>query len=235
MRVNAGDNSRCVYGPNTAYGWAATLIVGAGPEVSGYKTAGITVTNGNLHLDAADGYDMYYGFYANAHGIPNAHLFYGGSYNYDSMPQNYGEYAHVCVMQGNRMLRSQAVAHQVVVNASANWGGGANYTYAFYRYNGYTSQMIIGRLSYYQTGGAMAYYTIRVYSQSTGQVWYFPLNSFTNVASNHITVPIYAMFTSGYTTATGWFDIYVYNAGNCVTDGNDILDLHVITLPASNF
>lgn len=237
MRVTDGDNSRCVYGPNSTPGWGATLVVGAGPDVSGFKTAGITVTNGNLHLDAADGYAMYYGFYANSHGsgTSNPHLFYGGNYNYDSMPQNTGEYAQVCVMQGNRMLRSQAVAHQVVVNPSANWGPGANFTYAFYRYNGYTSQMIIGRLSYYQTGGAMAYYTIRIYSQSTGQVWYFPLNSFTNVANNHITVPIYAIFTSGYTTATGWFDIYVYNAGNCVTDGNDILDLHVITLPASNF
>jgi hypothetical protein len=222
-----------VYGPNAT--WGANLIVGATPDVAGPSTAQVIATNGNLHLDGGNSRDIYYGSYANSRSAPNAHIFSGGSYNFGSLPQNYSEYSQVCVMAGDRMLRSQAVAHQVVVYPSNSWGPGTNLVNAFYRFNGYTSQMIIGRLSYYVTGGTMAYPTIRIYSQSTGQVWYFQTNNYTNNSYNHITVPVYAVFTSGYSTATGWFDIYVYNAANCNTDGNDILDIHVITLPVSSY
>lgn len=233
MRVRDGDNSRCVYGPNAT--WGANLIVGSGPEVSGPATAGVISTNGNLHLDGGNSNAIFYGYYANSHGTPNQHLFYGGDYQYNGMPQNSSAYSHVCVLNGDRMFRSQAVAHQVVVYASNSWGPGTNLTYAFYRYNGWTSQMIIGRLSYYVTGNTMAYPTIRIYSQSTGQYWFFQTNNYTNNGYNHITVPIYAIFNEGYTTATGWFDIYVYNNGGANTDTNDILDIHVITLPVSSY
>jgi len=232
-RVNSGDSSYTVYGPNAT--WNANLIVGATPDVAGPSTAQVIATNGNLHLDGGNSNAIYYGYYANNRSAPNSHQFWGGTYVFNQLPQNNSDFSQVCVMNGNQMLRSQAVAHQVVVYASNSWAGGTNLVNAFYRYNGYTSQMIIGRLSYYVSGSTQAYYTMRIYSQSTGQVWYFQLNNFTNFGLNHITVPIYAVFTSGYSTATGWFDIYVYNAGNCITDPNDILDIHVITLPASQF
>ena len=159
----------------------------------------------------------------------------GGTYNFQSLPQNYSDYAQVCVMAGDRMMRSQAVAKSCAIYTSVAWGGGVNIVNAFYRFNAYTSQAIIGRLSYYVSGSTQAYYIIRIYSQQTGQFWYFQYNNFTNVTFNHITVPVYVVFTSGYTSATGWFDIYVYNAGNCITDGNDILDIHLITQPVSGF
>jgi hypothetical protein len=66
-------------------------------------------------------------------------------------------------------------------------------------------------------------------------VWYFQTNNYTNNGGNHITVPIYAIFNGGYTSTTGWFDILVYNGSGCNTDSNDILDIHVITLPVASY
>jgi hypothetical protein len=61
MRVDNGDISTCVYGPNTT--WNARLRVGA--ATSGYDaaTAQIIATNGNLHLDPGYGKDFYIGYY----------------------------------------------------------------------------------------------------------------------------------------------------------------------------
>jgi len=231
QRINSGNDSFTIYQP-TGGTWNATLHVGSGTN---RNTAQVFATDGNLHLDAQQGNGIYYGYYPYAAGTNNAHRFYGSEYYYQGVPQNYDAYARVCVFSGERMLRSQATIHQVVVDPSENWGPGSNWTYAFYRDNGYTSQMIMGRLSYYQTGSYMSYYYIRVYSQSTGQTWTFPINNFTNVASNHITVPFFCVFNRYFTTTTGWFDIYVYNVSGCVTDTNDILDIHVITLPVSDY
>jgi len=233
MRVSSGDTSRCVYGPNAT--WGAYLFVGATPDTAGPSTAQVITTNGNLFLDAGNSNSIYYGYYANSRSVSNQHLFYGGDYRYNAMPQNTSDFSQVCVMNGDRMYRSQAVAHQVVVYASNSWAGGTNLVNAFYRYNGSTSQMIIGRLSYYVSGNTMAYPTIRIASQTTGAVWYFQTNNYTNNGGNHITVPIYAIFNGGYTSTTGWFDILVYNGSGCNTDSNDILDIHVITLPVASY
>jgi hypothetical protein len=70
----AGDNTFNTYYPNGG-SWNATLNIGSGTDRG---TAQVLTTNGNLHLDGAPGYTMYYGYYANSRGSANGHQFYGG-------------------------------------------------------------------------------------------------------------------------------------------------------------
>jgi hypothetical protein len=76
--VNNGDLSKTIYGPNAS--WGAYLEVGAGTNAISSIRAQVLSTNGNLHLDAAVGKDMYCGYYANAGGGANAHRFIGSAY-----------------------------------------------------------------------------------------------------------------------------------------------------------
>jgi len=140
-------------------------------------------------------------------------------------------------MNGSRLYRSQAIQKRQYQNNSIGWGGGVNTTYAFYRYNGYTSVRISGKLSYYVSGATRAYPVLRTYSQSYGTFTYWSLEAFTNVGSNHTTFPIDIVLGGGADLSyqTGWFDIYVYNNGNCNTDTNDQLWINVEVLPSSDF
>ena len=61
MRVDNGDVSTCVYGPNTT--WSGRLRVGAGTSDYDSTTAQIISTSGNLHLDPSKGKDFYLGYY----------------------------------------------------------------------------------------------------------------------------------------------------------------------------
>jgi len=233
--LNAND-SMTVYGPNAS--WGAYLIVGAGTDRSGGATAQVISTNGNLHLDAGNSNDMYYGYYPNSRGTPNTHQFYGSTIVFNSgLPQQDITYAWPVVMNGSRLYRSQAIQKRQYQNNSIGWGGGVNTTYAFYRYNGYTSVRISGKLSYYVSGATRAYPVLRTYSQSYGTFTYWSLEAFTNVGSNHTTFPIDIVLGGGADLSyqTGWFDIYVYNNGNCNTDTNDQLWINVEVLPSSDF
>ncbi len=69
----------------------------------------------------------------------------------------------------------------------------------------------------------MAYPNIRIYSQNSGEYWYFDLRNFTNNGGNHTTFPFQILFTSNNTTTIGWFDVYFYSGGNLYTDSNDQL------------
>jgi len=66
----SGDNSYVYYGPNGT--WGGALYVGATPNRSGASTAQVISTNGNLHLDAGSGNDMYLNYYSNGRPI---HMF----------------------------------------------------------------------------------------------------------------------------------------------------------------
>jgi len=68
LEVTAGDNSITHYGPNTT--WGGRLAVGAANDktaASDAATAQCIVTNGNLHLDAADTRDIYMNHYRGAY------------------------------------------------------------------------------------------------------------------------------------------------------------------------
>jgi hypothetical protein len=68
LEVSAGDNSITHYGPNTT--WGGRLAVGAADDktaASDAATAQCIVTNGNLHLDAADTRDIYMNHYRGAY------------------------------------------------------------------------------------------------------------------------------------------------------------------------
>ena len=51
LHISAGDVSHTLYGPNTT--WGSYLACGSGTSQITPTTAQVTVTNGNLHLDAA--------------------------------------------------------------------------------------------------------------------------------------------------------------------------------------
>jgi hypothetical protein len=61
MTITDGDTSYTEYGPNST--WGGYLRVGATPNVAGSNVAQVISTNGNLHLDAATGRDVYIGEY----------------------------------------------------------------------------------------------------------------------------------------------------------------------------
>ena len=74
--------------------------------------------------------------------------------------------------------------------------------------------------------------TIRLYSQSNGTYYSYPLNSYVNVSNNHFTVPL-NIIANGL--PTGWFDVYVYSTSGWITDGNDQLTVCVQILPVRDF
>jgi hypothetical protein len=149
-----------------------------------------------------------------------------------NVPQNSQSYSHVMCLDGNTLRRSQAVNKLVYFNNNVAWGGGVNMTYAFYLYNTTCSVYIWGKNSGYYTGGGMMQTMIRVYSQSAGTYYYFPINAYVNNGYNHFTVPLDYATTFPY---TGWYDIYVYSTSGWITDGNDQLTIGVSILPVSAF
>ena len=233
--TGAGDNCMTYYGPNAT--WSAYLVVGAGSDKSGGSTAQVISTNGNLHLDAGNSNAIYYGHYTSARGTPNPHYFYGTDIQFSSgIPQQVDTYSYPVVMCGARLYKSQAMMRERYRNNSVSWGGGVNITYAFYKYNGYVSVKISGKLSYYVGSATRAYPYIRFYSHSSGATWTYSFENYTNNGGNHVTFPIELMiFPGDFSYTGGWFDVYVYNAGNCGTDTNDQLWINAEVLPGSDF
>jgi hypothetical protein len=98
ITVASGDNSMTYYGPNTT--WSAYLAVGSGTDKSNGNTAQVISTNGNLHMDAGNGLDMYYGYYPWARSTPNVHRFYGNVL----LPElSYAEGGYVYIYNGGRL------------------------------------------------------------------------------------------------------------------------------------
>jgi hypothetical protein len=136
---------------------------------------------------------------------------------------------------GAQICRGQSLAKRIYWNNGVGWGGGLNMTYAFHKYNLYTSVHLTGSWSGYGTAN-WVYATIRIYSQNAGTYYYFGYQYYINNTYNHMTYPINLTLTPGELgNNTGWFDIYVYNAGNFATDTGDQLNLSVIEQPGSNF
>jgi hypothetical protein len=232
MTHTASDNSYMRYGPNGT--WNSYLVCGATPNrVASSDTAQVITTNGNLHLDAGNSRDMYYGYYANSNGTPNTHQFYGTTFNFASnIPQNADYYSQVLVLQGTTLKKSQCVMREIYFSNNVAWGGGINITYAFYHYNTIAPVQIYGKCSGYYSGAGMMQTTIRIYSQSTGQYFYYAQNSFVNNGYNHFTVPL-NIISNGL--PTGWFDVYVYSTSGWITDSNDQLTVCVQILPVRDF
>ena len=230
MRVRDGDNSKCIYGPNST--WNALLVVGSGTDSSGASTAQVLSTDGNLHLDGGNSKAMYYGYYPNSRGTPNQHLFYGGNYTWDSVPQATSIYDQLVMFSGNTFRRSQCVLKELYNNNSVAWGGGINLTYAFYNYNSFVQVLLTGKYSGYWTGSYTAQFGVRIYNQNSGVYYFFTFNTFTNNAYNHVTIPLTCNVGN---TGIGWNDVYLYNISGYATDGNDQLLVNLLTLPSAGY
>jgi hypothetical protein len=232
----SGDNSYIKYGPNSL--WGASLIVGAadGTDKSGPLVAAIVSTDSNLHLDGGNSKVIYYGYYSNSRGTPNPHRFYGSEIAFASgLPQqNTTAIAPIC-FNGSQLFRSANINNVVYSNNGVSWAGGVYVSYAFYRTNAHVSTLIHGKLSYYVGGGGLAFPTIRVIHQATGQTWDYDLRAYFNVPYSHTTFPIGIIFNSNNTLTTGWYDVYVFNGGGVLTDGNDQLWILANTSMSNQF
>jgi hypothetical protein len=163
MTHTAGDNSYMRYGPNGS--WNANLIVGATPDRAGASTAQVICTNGNLHLDAGNSNDIYYGLYATQRGTPNAHRFSGhvhisgnvtGSqvYTNDWFRVNGG---------GGVYWESYGRGIQAADSAGASYGNISVYGTGIGSWNGYD---INGRYTFMANGD-----TIGVHDRNHSWVW----------------------------------------------------------------
>jgi hypothetical protein len=239
MTHTAGDNSYMRYGPNTGptNTWNANLIVGASVDRSGAATAQVIATNGNLHMDAGNSNVIYYGYYANSRGTPNPHYFFGGTYDFNSVPQNDYAYSHVACFNGNTLRRSQCMMRSLYANESISWGGGVNLTYAFYKYNAKCPVRISGKYAMYSTYVGLQYVGLRIYSQFSGAYFYYSFQTYQNQAYVQTTYPFEIIVTEATLSAfsTGWYDIYFYGGGGVSTDGNDQLYINVEVLPVDSF
>ncbi len=236
MTHTAGDSSYMKYGPNST--WNANLVVGATPDRAGAGTAQVITTNGNLHIDAGNSTDIYYGYYANARGTPNVHRWYGNDYNFVAVPQNFSQFSHVCVFAGDQMRRSQCMMRQVYRNESISWSGGINMTYAFYKFNAKCPVKLSGKYSCYSTYVGIQNVGMRIYSQTSGAYFYYNFRTYQNLTYVQTTYPFELILTEADLGAfsTGWYDFYIYGvAGQISTDGNNQLQVNVEVLPVDAF
>ncbi len=230
----SSDNSYMRYGPNGT--WGAYLTVGATPDRSGASNAQVIATNGNLHLDAGNSLDIYYGYYPYSRGTPNVHRWYGTTYVMETIPQNTSQFSHVMCLDGNTLRRSQCVMRQYFKNEIIAWTGGVNYVNAFYKYNTTCPVRISGRYSYYTTSAGSTYVGLRIYARTTGVYYYYNFHHYQNFTYGHTTYPLDMVFYGSDFPTTGWFDTYIYNAGGpMVSDGNDQLQLNCMVLPVDAF
>jgi hypothetical protein len=235
MLHTSGNNSYIKYGPNAT--WGAYLAVGATPDRAGAGTAQLITTNGNVHVDAANNADIYYGYYANSRGTPNAHRFYGSDFNFSTVPQNYSPYSQVCVFAGDQMRRSQCMMQESYRNESVSWAGGINITYSFYKFNAQCSVKISGKYAMYSTYVGNQQMGLRIYSQSTGAYFYYGFTTYQSQTYIQTTYPFEIILTEADlgTFTLGWFDVYIYNSSGISTDANDQLHVNVQVLPVDSF
>ena len=81
----------------------------------------------------------------------------------------------------------------------------------------------------------MAYPQLRTYSQNTGATFNTDLRAYTNVTYNHVTFPFEVVLTINQLPAAGWYDVYLYNGGGCITDPNDQYWLTCNSVPCYEF
>ena len=149
--------------------------------------------------------------------------------------QNTNNSAQVYTSSGGTVTVAQCMMKQLYFSNSVAWGGGVNITSAFYRYSTSCPIRISGKYSGYWTFGSMGQVYLRFYSQSNGTYTYQYLNTFTNNASNHVTVSLDQIFDSSLLPYLGWYDVFFASSSQFVTDSNDQLTLNVQFLPVAGF
>ena len=108
LHISAGDVSHTLYGPNTAWGYY--LACGSGGSQITSTTAQVTVTNGNLHLDAAYNGAAGRGLYLNGY---TANFTAGGN---GSFVYSYGPWTHTGNFTVTGGTKSFRIPHPVVPN-----------------------------------------------------------------------------------------------------------------------
>ena len=149
--------------------------------------------------------------------------------------QNTTNTAQVYTSSGGTVTVAQCMMKQLYFSNSVGWGGGVNITSAFYRYSTSCPIRISGKYSGYWTFSSMGQVYLRFYSQSNGTYTYQYINTFTNNASNHVTVSLDQIFDSSLLPYLGWYDVFFASSSQFVTDSNDQLTLNVQFLPVAGF
>jgi hypothetical protein len=110
LHISAGDVSHTLYGPNTAWSPGYYLACGSGGSQITSTTAQVTVTNGNLHLDAAASGAAGRGIYLNAY---TANFTAAGN---GSSIVSYGPWTHTGSFTVSVGPKSFRIPHPVVPN-----------------------------------------------------------------------------------------------------------------------
>jgi hypothetical protein len=156
----------------------------------------------------------------------------GGNYVFADVPQSTSIYVQPVVFDGDTFRRSQCVLREIYNSQSVAWGGGVNITYAFYNYNSTVGVILLGKYSGYWTSSTTNQIAVRIYQQNTGNYYTYYFNTFTNNTFNHVTIPL---FCNVGTLGVGWHDVYVFNNSGYSTDGNDQLNIQIMTFPAIGY
>jgi hypothetical protein len=219
--ISCQDNTFFMYS-SSAGGWLSDTAVG---------DIGIKTLPGRSIRFGADGGNVSTMWLNNSLVNINKNLYL------QSVPQTDWVYGTrtLCLDSNNRVAVSSSVGYTVSQQNFISWAGGANYTNAFYRHNPYVNASIRIRYSMYSSSTGQQVPYVRLYSQSTGIMWYYASTSYTNVTYQHTTFYFEINFNNSIASTTGWFDVYVYNNGNCITDSNDQLMIWVSTNVGSNF
>ena len=235
--ITLGQNSDTrliTFGPSPV--WSSYLKIGAEITPS-YNTrvAHCYVNNGNLYLDS--GVSQMININTNANtmsgGTCITELFGDTYFNGINEQEDYR--GVILVLDGVKLRHSQAITKTIVSYYNYSWGSGVNTLYAFHKNNPYVSVNISGYLSYYVNNGILAKPEIRIKHQTSSTLYYYSLEAYTNYTHPR-PIQFFELILS-YTDLPneGWYDIYVYNKSNCITDSNDQLVVNVTILPTSEF
>jgi hypothetical protein len=219
--ITCQDNTIFMYASG-AGGWLTDTAVG---------DMGIRVNSGRSIRFGANG-GSGSGMVINSTGVGvNVGLYLG------SVPQNntyYGTRA-LCLNLSNQVCFGSSVGRSTLSSRSSNWAGGVNLTNAFYRHNSSVSVVISGLFSCYTGSSGTIYPYIRIYSQSSGYYYYFNQQNYQNITYAHTSYPFSVLLNADNAGDVGWYDIYIYSAGNIITDTNDVLVVTIQTFNGNNF
>jgi hypothetical protein len=192
------------------------------------NASGVGAQNGVLNIRLPSGGYTHFGWTDNNNYIRGTNTIVDSTLTLSNVSSTNWIYSYPLVRGADNMARrGQCSCTSVYTNNLVNWGGGINIVQAFYRDNAYTSVNIRGKFSYYTSSVTLAYPTIRVYCQNSGASLYYTQWAFQNVTYAHTVYPFDIVINNAIHPVAGWYDIYIYNGGNCITDGNDCLECSV--------
>jgi hypothetical protein len=151
----------------------------------------------------------------------------------ETVPQADSNNSRVMCFNGNTLRKGQSMTRALYEANNVGWGGGITVTNAFFVDNVNCGIRLAGKYSAYWGGSYMGQATVRITTVATGATLTYNLSTYTNNASNHVTIPFDISFTGS--GRLGWNNVIIFNSSGLITDGNDQLWFNVSMYPAFSF